>query len=439
MGFTSRVSSSSARRVSGADLVVTEHLIEVPLNWKNSEDPRTISVFVREVCKESNQMAKLPYLLYLQGGPGFPSPRPSVPLSGWLKSAVEKYRVLLLDQRGTGRSNPQTCETMDLETIEHYRTDSIVRDCEAIRALVCDGAKLTLLGQSFGGFCALAYLSNYPEGIERALFTCGLAPVGIPIEHVYRATFKRMEARCERFYARYPEDVELVRDIVRELHTTPRALPRGGTLTARRFLQLGLLLGSQHGLESLHNLLEGARDRGLCTEFLLAVERAQESFETNPIYYVLHEAIYCCSRTSPDPSNWAAERVQKEIEAWDYTTRLDPNDQPILLTGEHVYSWMSDDYALLRYVKTLANDLAAKSDWGPIYDLNVLRNTSVPCAALVSYDDIYVERRYSEEVSAVMGANLRCWITNEFQHSGLRDQPAVFDRLLEMANAHLEY
>jgi len=434
------VPRTGARSVRGADLVVREHRVSVPLDWRRESGGELISVFVREVRKASSGES-LPYLLYLQGGPGFPSPRPSVPLGGWLKAAVEKYRVLLLDQRGTGRSTAQTTETMDEATIACFRTDSIVRDCEAIRAEVCGGAKLTLLGQSFGGFCVLAYLSTFPEAIERALLTCGLAPVGVPVDEVYEATFARMEARCRRFYARYPEDVELVRDIVRQLHDEPRPLPRGGRLTARRFLQLGLLLGSSTGMESLHNLLEVSRDRGLSRDFLHAVERAQEHFETNPIYYVLHEAIYCCANSTPGPSAWSAERVQARLgDAWNYVKRLEPgDDRPVLLTGEMVFSWMADDYAWLKDVKHLANALAAKTDWGPVYDLDALADTAVPCAALVSYDDIYVERLFSERTAAILGPNLRCWITNEFQHSGLRDQPAVFDRLLEMAHGHLEY
>ena len=40
-----------------------------------------------------------------QGGPGGGSPRPTS-RTGWLGAAVERYRVLLLDQRGTGRSTP---------------------------------------------------------------------------------------------------------------------------------------------------------------------------------------------------------------------------------------------------------------------------------------------------------------------------------------------
>lgn len=39
----------------------------------------------------------LPYLLYLQGGPGFECPRPTE-ASGWIGKACEEYRVILMDQ-----------------------------------------------------------------------------------------------------------------------------------------------------------------------------------------------------------------------------------------------------------------------------------------------------------------------------------------------------
>lgn len=39
----------------------------------------------------------LQYLLYLQGGPGFESPRPTE-ASGWIHKACEEYRVILMDQ-----------------------------------------------------------------------------------------------------------------------------------------------------------------------------------------------------------------------------------------------------------------------------------------------------------------------------------------------------
>ena len=72
------------------------------------------------------------------------------------------------------------------------------------------------------------------HAVERALFTFGLAPVGRTAEEVYSATYLRMEERNRRFYERYPQDVELVRDIVASLHEAPATMPRGGTLTVSR-------------------------------------------------------------------------------------------------------------------------------------------------------------------------------------------------------------
>jgi pimeloyl-ACP methyl ester carboxylesterase len=90
-------------RVPG--LVWVEHTVEVPLDHA---DPggETIEVFGREVADPAG--TDRPFLVFLQGGPGFeavrPTGRPRSP--GWLDYALSEYRVLLLDQRGTGRSTP---------------------------------------------------------------------------------------------------------------------------------------------------------------------------------------------------------------------------------------------------------------------------------------------------------------------------------------------
>lgn len=67
-----------------------------------------------------------------------------------------------------------------------------------------------------------------------------------------------MASRNFKYYARYPADAGVVRDIVSHLLQQPVALPGGGVLSARRFLQLGLCLGSGTGMEDLHYLLEDA-------------------------------------------------------------------------------------------------------------------------------------------------------------------------------------
>ena len=61
----------------------------------------------------------------------------------------------------------------------HFRADFIVRDAEAIRReLGVD--RWSMLGQSFGGFTAMTYLSIAPEGLREAFMTGGLAPIGRP-------------------------------------------------------------------------------------------------------------------------------------------------------------------------------------------------------------------------------------------------------------------
>ena len=77
----------------------------------------------------------------------------------------------------TGRSTAVTWESLEAlgdadkqaEFMACMRADSIVRDCEAIRkTLLGPDTKWTALGQSFGGFCIMSYLSLAPEGLKQA-------------------------------------------------------------------------------------------------------------------------------------------------------------------------------------------------------------------------------------------------------------------------------
>ena len=249
---------------------------------------------------------------------------------------------------------------------------------------------------------------------------------------------------------------------MRHLRASPQPLPAGGTLTARRFLQLGLLLGSSSGFEALHQLLEapflgglpmpaapGGAAAALSREFLKEVEARQAGFESNPLYWLLHEPI--SAERAHQPSAWAAERVLRDELAgspFDADATLAADDAaaassspalpagsspPVYFSGEMVYSWMADDYAELRALKGAAELLAAKADWPALYDEAALRGTRVPVACLVAYDDIYVEREFSERVAALLGDKCQVWVSNQFAHSALRDDPAVFSKLLEMS------
>lgn len=108
-------------------LYVEDHSIDVPLDWRGLEPmllavgstmrrgampapiagaPESIKLFYRVVCAPDRINDDLPLLLFLQGGPGGESPRPLSPTSdGWIEEAVKHFRVVLPDQRGTGRSS----------------------------------------------------------------------------------------------------------------------------------------------------------------------------------------------------------------------------------------------------------------------------------------------------------------------------------------------
>lgn len=405
-----------ARTYTAPGLVLTEHEMEVPLDHGRPQG-QAITVFAREVAHPDGR--DRPFLVFFQGGPGFEAPRPTPsPTSpGWLARALQDFRVLMLDQRGTGRSTPVgTAPGMSpeeqAEYLSHFRADSIVRDAEVVRRAL-GVERWSVLGQSFGGFCVTAYLSIAPEGLREALITGGVPPLGASADDVYRATFARQLERNRRYYERYPDDRERVAQLLRRLDEEDVRLPSGDRLTPRRLRQLGNHLGMSDGFEQVHYVLELPPGS---PAFGHAVEHGGMSFARNPIYAILHEACYA----DGGATRWAADRVLAELDA-----------PPELLTGEHVFPWMFEDYGALRPLREAA-ELLAEREWPRLYDPGQLARNDVPAAAAIYTDDPYVERAFSEETAARV-RGLRPWITSEYEHNGLRaDGGRILGRLLDL-------
>lgn len=404
------------RRFPG--LVTIEHEFQVPL--KHSEPGgKRITVFAREVCAPDGQ--EKPFLVFLQGGPGFEAARPTAyPSSpGWLERALRDFRVLMLDQRGTGRSTPVgRLEGMTSEEQADYlscfRADSIVQDAEMIRKSL-GLEKWSLLGQSFGGFCAVHYMSSAPEALREVLLCGGIPPIGGHPDQVYEATYARTRERCGRYYDRYPDDLSRVIDIHERLAANNVTLPNGDRLTSNMFRQLGHMLGMSDGAERLHYIVELDHTSRL---FLHDVQHGLPEFSRNPLYSVIHEACYADGTVT----DWSGLRVMPE----DFKASSE------LFTGEHVYPWMFEDYGELRSLAGAA-ELLARHQWPPLYDDEVLRSCNVPAAAVIYANDMYVERALSEETASKI-PSMRTWLTNEYEHNGLRaDGEKVLGRLIAMA------
>jgi pimeloyl-ACP methyl ester carboxylesterase len=309
--------------------------------------------------------------------------------------------VLLLDQRGTGRSG---IAPTDAERLQHYRADAIVRDCEAFREHL-GVERWAVLGQSFGGLCVYAYLSAHPEHLTEAFVTGGIPVLGDRIEDVYRTTYGLVAERTRRYFERYPADRARVDAL---LERDDIVLPGGDRLTAGRVRALGRALGMSDGAEALHYVLE--LDPA-SPAFLHDVERASE-FPRNPIYAVLHDACWADGGTT----RWAAERL--------YGGEL--------LTGEHIFPSVFDDIAGMRPFRDAAHALA-EHEWPRLYDEDRLAANEVPCAAAIYAGDMYVPRVFSEETAARTG-RMRTWLTDEYEHNGLRaDGGRILGRLIDLA------
>jgi len=456
-------------------VVVTDHTFTVPLDHTRP-DGEQIEIFAREVApaaangntakgNTANGAAGLPWLVYLQGGPGFGGPR-VVGRDSWLDRALRDFRVLLLDGRGTGRSTPVSRHTLaargparqQAEYLSHFRADAIVADAELIRRELAGGRPWSVLGQSFGGFCALTYLSFAPEGVAEAFITGGLPGLDATATDVYRLTYPKVKARSLAHYRRYPMDEEQARRVARHLHSREVRLPGGGWLTVEAFQSLGRLLGSSTGSHELHYLLEDPFTCGELSDGFLEQVQAKLSFAAAPLYALLHEACY----GQGPATGWAAQRVRAEFGEFDPAPGLDgpahngtahdgtahdgpahdgtahdgtalDDTAPLLFTGEMIYPWTLEADPALAPVRAAGEAIAAWEGWPPLYDRARLAQNQVPAAAAVYFNDMYVPVELSlPTAEAVRG--LRAWVTNEYEHDGLRVSGGkVLDRLIAMA------
>ena len=414
--------------------VLTDRTFGVPLDH-GRPDGEQIELFAREIVATEKADADLPWLLFLQGGPGFPPRRP-IGRESWLNRALQDYRVLLLDQRGTGRSSPATSQTLahlgspsaQADYLARFRADSIVLDAELIRRDVTGGEPWSVLGQSFGGFCTVNYLSFAPHGIREAFITGGLPGLTATADDVYRTTYPQVVRKNALHYAQYPQDVERAREIAAHLARHAVLLPDGAPLTVEQFQSLGVMLGMSYGSHTLHYLLENAfAGRELADAFRYQMLE-NLSLAATPLYALLHEACYAQGA----PTRWSAQRIRAEFAEFDARLAID-GTAPLLFTGEMIYPWMIDTDPVLSPLREAAELLAERDSWPPLYDPSRLAANEVPVAAVVYYDDMYVPRELSMPTAeAIRG--LRTWVTNEYEHDGIRASSGkVLDRLIALA------
>lgn len=401
-------------------LHLVDHEVAVPLDWSAPDGGPSITVFAREMVAAHRQREDLPLVVFLQGGPGGKSPRP-LDASGWLGVLLERYRVVLLDQRGTGRSTRVDAARMasfpsaeeGAAHLARFRADSIVRDAEHLRKTVFGGRRWTTFGQSYGGWITLEYLSAAPEGLAASMITGGLPSLRPDAADLYRRTYPRALAKNRRYEQRYPGDTAVVARIADLLTEQDVRLPDGDRLTVRRLQFLGgARFGMQHGFEELHWLLDTAfGSDGRLSDAFLGAALAATSFEDNPLWAALQEAAEYTDDTS-GATNWAVQAEHGRHPAFAEDAR------PLRFTGEMFYPWMFEEIRLLRPFGPAVDVLQHRTDWPARYDRARLAANEVPVVAAVYFDDLYVDADLQLQTASEI-ANLTTWVTDEWEHDGI--------------------
>ena len=120
---------------------------------------------------------------YLAGGPGEAATEEAADLSRQL-AALNLFRdILLVDQRGTGRSKP------DGGDVTQYGTRMAMDDLDAVRAAL-GYRQLDVIGSSYGATAAQVYLKLHPSSV-RTLILSGATAIDVPFFDRYAVNAQR--------------------------------------------------------------------------------------------------------------------------------------------------------------------------------------------------------------------------------------------------------
>jgi pimeloyl-ACP methyl ester carboxylesterase len=403
---------------------------------------RTAERVEKPVVPTKNETKQLPLFLYLQGGPG--GGCPPVRDGGWSEIILDKgYKIVLMDQRGAGLSNTITTELLakrggpseQASYLKFFRADNIIRDAEAIRKTLTKdypegNRKWSILGQSFGGFCCVHYLSKYPEGLREVFTTGGLPPLVKQPDSLYERLCQKLLEVNRAYYESYPDDIGRVHKIIKYLENNQVSTYNGGLLTPERIQNLGLLLGFHGTWTNIHDLLlRMANDLEIFQEFsrpTIVQAESQVPFDNAILYAVIHEACYL----SGAASNWSAERVLDSMKEFNIQGKSE--SEPIMLKAEMITHKTFEAYDSLQKLLPVAELIAEADDWPELYDEEQLARNEVPVYAATYVDDLYVDFGYAQETAKKI-KGCKVYITNTMFHDGLRSQSReLMDNLFKL-------
>ena len=259
----------------------------------------------------------------LAGGPGQAATEHAPAALAMLGEAGKQRDIILVDQRGTGRSNRLDCRDpagapMPLDEAaapeeladyaracaasldgradpRFYTTTDAVRDLDAVRSAL-GVARINLLGISYGTRVAQHYAATYPQH-TRTVVLDGVAPNGLVIGAEFARTLEdalalqsaqcHAQAACR---ARFPADMRgQLRTVMTRLEAQPvevdyldprTAQTRHGTVTADAVGSLAFMFSYAPQTAALLPLMIDEAARGRYAPLMSLVELASGQMDT---------------------------------------------------------------------------------------------------------------------------------------------------------------
>jgi pimeloyl-ACP methyl ester carboxylesterase len=368
--------------------------------FENRRSGRTISLDIAVLPAKKKPLDDP--LFFLSGGPGGSA---TVRAEAFRNSWIRKRRdIVLIDQRGTGGSNPLPCdmpgssddlqgylagdfsdvglyrrcknELGKLAALEHYTTPNTVDDLDEVREAM-GYERVNLLGSSWGTRTALVYLRRHPESVRSAILSSSV-PLGIvyPLYHAQGAqgAFETVLAQCSADSAcssAFPDPAADLAAALDRLAAGPLAVtiehPDTGEPVEVQLSQQAFREGLRyfHLSVALTRWIPLILDRAAGGDFSLVAQLAvemQRSFR--PLKIGLLASIACSGdvpRIDPadippltDGTFYGERRVRETLAICDVwpTGRLDPS------FGDPV----SGDHPVLLWAGSL--DSASRPEWG---------------------------------------------------------------------------
>ena len=271
-------------------------------------------------------------VFFLAGGPGQSAMSLAGSVSRMLTRLSNRRDVVLIDQRGTGRSAPLVCaqepptrpmaDQADpmrqlaemrlcrkaLEALPHgdlrrYTTTIAMQDADAVRQAL-GAAQVNLVGGSYGTRAALEYMRQFPQAVRRAVLD-GAAPPDMALPASFstdsQSAFDALLADCEaapacseRFPGLRSGWQTLARSLPREVRAAHPVTGVVETFTLTRDMALGLVRAPLY-VPSLASALplalaEAARGR---FEPLLGLSTALSSRRNSALAGGMHFSVVC--------------------------------------------------------------------------------------------------------------------------------------------------